>query len=88
MKTKETKNLHKKKVDTCLKTAKVRMHKLFLQDLLLMLKKEHPEKTWLNCGLDVLCVMLFYDGDDLARIVEKVLRKFSFHLDKNVRLTF
>jgi len=52
-----------------------------------MLKKEHPDKTWLNCGLDVLCVMLFYDGDDLAQIVEKVLRKFSFHLDKIVRLT-
>ena len=51
-----------------------------------MLKKEHPEKTWLNCGLDVLCVMLFYDGDDLARIVEKVLRKFSFLLEKIVRL--
>ena len=45
-----------------------------------MLRKEHSEKTWLNCGLDVLCVMLFYDGDDLARIVEKVLRKFSIHL--------
>ena len=40
-----------------------------------MLRKEHHEKTWLNCGLDVLCVMLFYDGDDLARIVEKVLSK-------------
>ena len=47
-----------------------------------------PEKMWLNCGLDVLCVMLFYDGDDLARIVEKVLRKFSFHLEKIVRLRF
>ena len=45
-----------------------------------MLRKEHSEKTWLNCGLDVLCVMLFYAGDDLARIVEKVLRKFSVHL--------
>ena len=33
------------------------------------------EKTWLNCGLDVLCVMLYYDGEDLARIVEKVLSK-------------
>ena len=64
------------------------MHKFILLNLLLMLKKEHPDKTWLNCGLDVLCVMLFYDGDDLARIVEKVLRKFSFHLDKIVRLTF
>ena len=53
-----------------------------------MLKKEHPEKTWLNCGLDVLCVMLFYDGDDLARIVEKVLCKFSFHLEKTVRIRF
>ena len=45
-----------------------------------MLKKEHPDKTWLNCGLDVLCVMLYFDGDDLARIVEKVLRQFTFHL--------
>ena len=42
-----------------------------------MLRKEHPEKTWLNCGLDVLCVMFYYDGDDLARIIEKVLRKCS-----------
>ena len=31
-----------------------------------MLKKEHHEKTWLNCGLDVLGVMLYYDGEDLA----------------------
>ena len=40
-----------------------------------MLRKEHPEKTWLICGLDVLCDMLFYDGEELARIVEKVLSK-------------
>ena len=40
-----------------------------------MLRKEHHKKTWLNYGLDVLCIMLFYDGDDLARIVEKVLSK-------------
>ena len=41
-----------------------------------MLQKEHHKKPGLaNCGLDVLCVMLFYDGDDLARIVEKVLSK-------------
>ena len=40
-----------------------------------MLRKEHHEKTWLNCGLDVLCVMFFYDGEELARIVEKVLSK-------------
>ena len=40
-----------------------------------MLRKKHPKKTWLNCGLDFLCVMLFYDGDELARIVEKVLSK-------------
>ena len=45
-----------------------------------MLRKEHSEKSWLNCGLDLLCVMLYYDGDDLSRIVEKVLRKFSVHL--------
>ena len=40
-----------------------------------MLRKEHPEKTWLTCGLDVLCIMLYYDGEDLARIVKKVLSK-------------
>ena len=45
-----------------------------------MLRKEHSEKTRLNCALDVLCVMLYYYEDDLARIVEKVLRKFSVHL--------
>ena len=40
-----------------------------------MLKKKYHEKTWLNCSLDVLCVMLFYDGEDRARIVDKVLSK-------------
>ena len=38
-----------------------------------MLKKDHHEKNWLNCGLDLLCIMLYYKGDDLARIVDKVL---------------
>ena len=40
-----------------------------------MLRKEHSEKTWLNCSLDVLCVMLYYDGEDVAIIVEKLLSK-------------
>ena len=43
-----------------------------------MLRKEHSEKTWLYCGLDVRCVMLYYDGDELARIVEKVMSKSCF----------
>ena len=42
-----------------------------------MLRKEQNEKTWLNCRIDVLCVMLFYDEDNLAKIVEKVLSKCS-----------
>ena len=44
-------------------------------NLLKLLKGEHPMKKWQNCGTEVLCVMLFYDGDDLARIVNKVLGK-------------
>ena len=42
-------------------------------NLLKLLKGEHPTKKWQNCGTEVLCVMLFYAGDDLARIVNKVL---------------
>ena len=38
-----------------------------------MLKGEHPTKKWQNCGTEVLCVMLMYDGAELATIVEKVL---------------
>ena len=44
-------------------------------NLLKLLKGEHPTKKWQNCGTEVLCVMLFYDGADLARIVNKVLGK-------------
>ena len=44
-------------------------------NLLKLLKGEHPTKKWQNCGTKVLCVMMFYDGDDLARIVNKVLGK-------------
>ena len=40
-----------------------------------LLKGEHPTKKWQNCGTEVLCVMLFYDGADLTRIVNKVLGK-------------
>ena len=33
-----------------------------------------------NCGTEVLCIMLFYDGAELARIVNKVLGNiFLFH---------
>ena len=42
-------------------------------NLLKILKGEHPTKKWQNCGSEVLCVMLFYSGADLARIVNKVL---------------
>ena len=44
-------------------------------NLLKILKGEHPTKKWQNYGTEVLCVMLFYEGDDLARIVTKVLEK-------------
>ena len=40
-----------------------------------MLKGEHPTKKWQNCGTEVLCVMLIYDGAELTRIVNKVLGK-------------
>ena len=42
-------------------------------NLLKMLKGEHPTKKWQNCGTEVLCVMLIYDGAELARVVDKVL---------------
>ena len=44
-------------------------------NLLKILKGEHPTKKWQNCGTEVLCVMLYYEGADLARIVNKVLGK-------------
>ena len=44
--------------------------------LLKLLKGEHPRtKKWQNCGTEVLCVMLFYEGADLTHIVNKVLGK-------------
>ena len=42
-------------------------------NLLKILKGEHPTKKWQNCGTEVLCVMIFYDFPELARIVNKVL---------------
>ena len=53
-------------------------------NLLKMLKGEHPTKKWQNCGTEVLCVMLFYDGAELTRIVNKVLGKHSSLLDHSV----
>ena len=32
----------------------------------LMLRNEHNENTWNNCGLDVLNVMLWHTGDELV----------------------
>ena len=57
-----------------------------------MLKGEHPTKKWQNCGTEVLCVMLIYDGAELTRIVNKVLGKnccFLVHslLNNHVRST-
>jgi len=42
-------------------------------NLMKILKGEHPTKKWQNCGTEVLCVMIFYDFAELARIVNKVL---------------
>ena len=42
-------------------------------NLLKILKVEHLTKKWQNCGTEALCVMLYYDGKNLARIVNKVL---------------
>ena len=47
-------------------------------NLLKNLKGEHPTKKWQNCGTEVLCVMLYYDRDDLARIINKILGKTVF----------
>ena len=37
--------------------------------LLSMPRKEHNEKTWNNCGLDVLSVMLRHTGDERVQII-------------------
>ena len=42
-------------------------------NLLKLLRREHPTKKWQNCGTEMLCVMLYYDGAELAEIVNKVL---------------
>ena len=42
-------------------------------DLLKILKGGHPTTKWQNCGTQMLCVMLFYEGAELAIIVNKVL---------------
>ena len=42
-------------------------------NLLKILKGEHPTKKWQNCGTEVLCCMMFYEGAELARVVNKVL---------------
>ena len=42
-------------------------------NLLKILKGEHPTKKWQNCGTEVLCCMMYYEGAELARIVNKVL---------------
>jgi len=47
-------------------------------NLLKIMKGEHPTKKWQNCGTEVLCVMLYYSGADLARIVDKVLGMEDF----------
>jgi len=53
-----------------------------------MLKGEHATKKWQNCGTEVLCVMLFYDGADLTRIVNKVLGKHSSYQPLVFQKTF
>ena len=53
-------------------------------NLLKILKGEHPTKKWQNCGTEVLCVMLFYDGAELARIVNKVLGTHTYQLLSNI----
>ena len=49
-------------------------------NLLKILKGEHPTKKWQNCGTEVLCVMLYYEGAELARIVNKVLGTHMYKL--------
>ena len=43
----------------------------FCQNLLKMLKKEHPSEDWQNCG------MLYFDGDELVDTVNKVLSTYA-----------
>ena len=54
-------------------------------NLLKILKSEYPTKKWKNCGTEVLCVMLYYNGAELEDVEEwlktdKVgcLQKFSY----------
>ena len=42
-------------------------------NLLKILNGEHPTKKWQNCGTEVLCCMMFYEGAELARAVNKVI---------------
>ena len=47
------------------------------QNLLKMLKKEHPTEDWQNCGTEMLCIMLYFDGDELVDTVNKVLSTYA-----------
>ena len=49
-------------------------------NLLKILKGEHLTKKSQNCGTEVLCVMLYYDGAEFARNVDKVLGKTKINL--------
>ena len=41
------------------------------------MKGGHPTKKWQNCRTNVLCVMLYFDGAELARIVNVWSKCFS-----------
>jgi len=38
-----------------------------------LLKKEHQKETWNNCGTDMLCIMLYLEGEELAETLNIVL---------------
>jgi len=42
-----------------------------------MLRKEHPTEDWQNCGTEMLCIMLYLDGDELVDTINKVLSTYT-----------
>ena len=45
-----------------------------------MLRKEHPTEDWQNCGTEMLCIMLYLDGDELVDTINKVLSTYTQHI--------
>ena len=44
-----------------------------------MLRKEHPTEDWQKCGIEMFCIMLYLDGDELVDTINKVLSTYTQH---------